>query len=353
MKTSNAADLIFSAVHADSRKHRSKRSLWLRSLPWLYLIFIIAVVACMRLLGERWWPATLMLFGPRWLALVPWTVLVGWSCRCHRRSLLPLAITGFVILGPLMDFCLPWPRWSRGGQPTIGILSCNVKGHCNKNDRLNRLVRQTGVDIVCLQGCIGPLDVDWPLDWNVLQKGELLFASRYPLRRVEPPSDLGYNNDHREKVLLCDVEVPQRELRLATVHLLSPHDGIVELIAHGDELQPTRGGVADRESDERWRQSQVIAAGLAVDAKIDVVVGDFNLTADDPIYRQYWSGFTDAFGMCGFGFGGTERPTPWFPFSIRIDHALSRTAWRPCNCWVEADVGSDHLPIMSRFSCNE
>ena len=342
------AAAAMSAVHAKSRHRSTNPTAWLPALSWLYVVFVIAVVLFMRLAGEHWWLATLMLFGPRWIYLVPLVALFGWA-GCYRRcSLLPVGIAGSVIVGPLMGLCLPWGRLTTPNRPPVGILSCNVKGSCTKNDRLNAVVRQSGIDVVVLQGCTEPLDVDWPAEWNVLQRGELVIASRYPLRHIVPPIDLGYNNDHREKVLLGAVVLPYAELRLATLRLLSPHNGISAVINRRDGLQPERSGFVEIESEERWRQSQVISRGLADDARIDVVVGDFNLTSDNPIYRKLWSSFTDAFETCGLGFGGTERPNRWLPFSIRIDHILTRGAWRPGNCWVGDDVGSDHRPIIAQ-----
>jgi endonuclease/exonuclease/phosphatase family metal-dependent hydrolase len=339
------------AVHAVSHR-RSNRHSWLRVLPWLYLLLVVALILFMRLAGERWVLATLMLYGPRWLILIPLLPMAYWAARYHRRSLLPLAIAAGIVLGPLMGFCFPWGRFRRASTPSITILSCNTKGHCSKNERLNKLVHQSGVDVVVLQDCFQPVDIDWPLDWNILQKGELLFASPFPLKYIVPPADLGYDNDHREKVLLCSVVLPQGELRLATVHLQSPHVGIARVINRRHGLEPDQAGAIEEESDERWQESKTIASGL-LDAKIDAVVGDFNLTDDNPIYRRYWSSFTDAFGACGFGFGGTERPTVWFPYRVRIDHVLTRGVWRPSKCWVEDEVGSDHLPIVARIYASD
>src|ERR1700720_2127653 len=60
----------------------NKRSRWdRRCLPmlvqrgcWIYLALLLAVWALLRL-GDRWWPATLLLFGPRWPFALPLLVL--------------------------------------------------------------------------------------------------------------------------------------------------------------------------------------------------------------------------------------------------------------------------------------
>ena len=39
-----------------------------------------------------------------------------------------------------------------------------------------------------------------------------------------------------------------------------------------------------------------------------ILAGDFNLPVDSAIYREYWSGYRDAFSDAGWGFGYTEWP---------------------------------------------
>ena len=338
------------AVHRNHKScdlRRSYARFCVGTLAWLYLVSVVVVVLLMRLAGERWWFATILLFGPRWVSLLPFVALLPLACVYHRRSLLPLLAAAAVSIGPLMGFCLPWGRIASAGQPAICIFSCNVKGHCFENTRLDKLVRQDGIDIVVLQGCQFLTRVDWPADWNVFQKGELVFASRFTFQPIELPADPDVDN--REKILICSVHLPcGKKLRLATVHLQSPHAGIATALNREVAFQPAQSGTMESESKQRWEESANIAQELIDDAKVDVVAGDFNLTEDNPIYRTYWSRFTNAFGTCGWGLGGTEWPA-CFPYGIRIDQFLTNGPWRPCNCWVGDDIGSDHAPILARI----
>lgn len=333
------------------RNHKSRvlqlsyARLTVGAFAWLYFVSVVLVVLLMRLAGEHWWFATILLFSPRWISLLPLVALLPLASVYHRRSLLPLFLAAAISIGPLMGFCLPWGRITSVGQPSICILSCNVKGHCFDNAHLDKLVRQHEIDVVVLQGCSNGTRVDWPADWNVFQKGELVFASHFTFQPIESPTDR--DADYRDKILICSVDLlGGKKLRVATVHLPSPHAGIAAVLDSELALQPERSGAVESESKQRWAESAKIAQGLIDDAKVDVVAGDFNLTEDNPIYRSYWSRFTNAFGTCGWGLGGTEWPA-CFRYGIRIDHLLTYGPWRPCKCWVGNDIGSDHIPILA------
>jgi vancomycin resistance protein VanJ len=320
---------------------------------WAYLVGVIAVWLLIRLAGDRWWFATLLLFGPRWLILLPLAVLVPLALGFHRRSLLPLGLAAVLGVGPLMGFCLPWARLSGSGQPTVRVLTCNVKGQCQDNPRLNDLIQQAAPDIVALQGCWRQVRVAWPAGWHVCQQGELLVASRFPLREFTDttPARTG-DRDPPGKVLSCCIHLPEGELRFATVHMQSPHFGIARVLDRRVGIQPSRNDVLNAEMENRWQESQEVAQRLADEFRADVVVGDFNLPEESPIYRVCWGSYWNAFGTSGWGWGGTEWPTvpTHIPFGIRIDHILSDRGWRPQRCWVGSDVGADHLPLLADLS---
>ena len=49
---------------------------WLRVLVWLYAAMLAAVWLLLDFGGDRWWLATVMLFGPRWVYGLPLALLV-------------------------------------------------------------------------------------------------------------------------------------------------------------------------------------------------------------------------------------------------------------------------------------
>jgi endonuclease/exonuclease/phosphatase (EEP) superfamily protein YafD len=130
--------------------------------------------------------------------------------------------------------------------------------------------------------------------------------------------------------------------------LPSPHYGLAEALDR-HTLISTRGRQRiEEETENRRGQAE---SGVEMTAGIRepiILAGDFNMTADSPIYRQTWARFDNAFSRSGFGFGHTERPFKLnSQFGIRIDHVLFGPDWRACRCWVGPDVGSDHLPLIA------
>src|SRR5690349_19121372 len=68
---------------------------------------VLAAWAALALAADRWWPATLLLFGPRWVLAVPLAVLVPAAAVCRRQALLPLLAAAVVLALPVLGFCIP------------------------------------------------------------------------------------------------------------------------------------------------------------------------------------------------------------------------------------------------------
>lgn len=316
---------------------------------WLYLVVLLGTWLLIRLAGDRWWFATLVLFGPRWLAAAPLVVLVPAAAIFRRRLFWVLPLAAFLAVGPIMGLCLPWGRLAPPRGPSIRVLTCNVKGHCKDNAALNALIREEKPDVVALQGCWKEVRVEWPSGWQVCQEGEILIASRFPLR--EPQSVLGTHPPHRRPrvdLLHAIVQSPCGSISFVAVHFPSPHRGISQVLDRSTVIQPSRQAKVTSEIAERQQASEAAREWLDSLSEPVVLAGDFNMPTESAIYRQYWSGFTNAFSCCGLGFGYTEWPmTRLRLFGIRIDHVLTGPKWRSLRCWVGRDVGSDHLPVIA------
>jgi len=316
---------------------------------WLYLGALVAVWALMYAAGDRWWLATLVLFGPRWVWGLPLAVLVPAVVAWRRwRWLGPLAASALILGGPLMGLCVPWAMLSRSDGPRLRVLSCNVKGHCRGNAVLNALVRQASPDLVALQGCWGEVRVEWPPGWHVERQGEMLIASRFPLYNAQ--SVLGRHPPHRwprVSLLDCVVDWPSGPFRFVSVHLPSPHHGISQVLDRETVIDPSRRDALDDAVAVRRQASEEASNWASGLSEPLVLAGDFNMPVESPIYRNCWARFSNAFSRSGFGFGYTEWPTvgAW-RFGIRIDHVLTGRGWRARRSWVGPDVGSDHLPLV-------
>jgi endonuclease/exonuclease/phosphatase (EEP) superfamily protein YafD len=244
-----------------------------------------------------------------------------------------------------MGFCLPWARLAAPSRPALRVLTCNVKGHCKDNEALDELIRDAAPDIVALQGVWHQPRVKWPAGWHVVQEGELLIASRYPLRDVRSSQQ-----GNRTRIFACVVATPEGDLDFATLHPQSPHESFDQILDRRTILRLSGREPITQDIEDRWRDAEQATRWLADHREPQIIVGDFNLPPDSAIYRTYWAGYCNAFGEAGLGFGYTEWPRmrkAWF--GIRIDHILSTSDCRPRRCWVGPYVGSDHLPLIAEF----
>ena len=301
-------------------------------LVWLYLVVLLGSWVLIRFAGDRWWFATLLLFGPRWLAAAPLLALMPAAAIARRRLIWVLSLAGLLAVGPIMGLCVPWGRFAPPGGPSIRVLTCNVKGHCKDNAALNALIHEENPDVVALQGCWNDVRVEWPSGWQVCQKDDVLIASRYPLR--DPESVLGSHPSHRwprVNLLHCIVESPYGAFSFVTVHFPSPHNGISEVLDRSTVIQPSRRATVTSEIAVRHQASEAASQWVAGLSEPVVIAGDFNMPTESAIYRRYWSEFSNAFSRCGFGFGYTEWPmTRLRLFGIRIDHVLTGPDGGPC-----------------------
>jgi endonuclease/exonuclease/phosphatase (EEP) superfamily protein YafD len=316
---------------------------------WSYVAAVSAVWLLLWLGGDRWWLATVMLFGPRWLYAIPWVAIVPVAALVRPRLLWPLAGAALVLLGPIMGLCLPWARLVALDGPTIRVLTCNVKGKCTNNQTLDQLINQTLPDIVALQGCWAEVQIRWPAGWHVWKEGEFVVASHYPL--LDPKTEHRWGlPEHRPhiNVLHCTVRTPERDVDVFSTHLLSPRDGLRVVLDQQTLLRPSEGPTLAADIEQRSQESEDAERWVQRLSTSPILVGDFNMPTDSNIYRRDWAKYRNAFSDAGLGYGYTEWPRiRGFSWGVRIDHVLTGPHWQTRRCWVGPDVGSDHLPLVA------
>ena len=97
---------------------RRSRRWFLAAACATYLIVLLAVYFTMRLEGDRWWVATVLLLAPRWPLALPLLVLWPWSLVARRWG--AIAATGAaprLVLFPRMGPSISPPRGSAGRGP--------------------------------------------------------------------------------------------------------------------------------------------------------------------------------------------------------------------------------------------
>src|SRR5215203_2865955 len=98
-------------------------------LTWGYLAAVVLVAGLTWGLGDRSVIGTVLLFMGRWVFLLPLLVLVPLVVWLRARLLVPLAVGGLVVLGPVMGFRTGWRRLlpAPAGQQ-VRVVSFNAGG---------------------------------------------------------------------------------------------------------------------------------------------------------------------------------------------------------------------------------
>jgi vancomycin resistance protein VanJ len=317
---------------------------WVHFLCWGYVANLAGLCVLMRVGGDRWWPATLLMFGPRWVFWGPLCLLFPLGVKLRAPTLRPLCLASLLVIGPMMGYCLTWRGLlpaSEGGRPPLRVLTCNVKYRTLAPHALAEVISGSNPDVVVLQGWSSQHDLPALLPgkgWYLSGWGELCVASRYPIGDATVVgSERMKGGGHFARYTLVTPEGP---VSLFNVHLGSPREGLKAVREDlFDAPERLRESIALRQ-EESWIASQSAAA-----ARDPILLaGDFNLPPESTVYRRDWSRYTDAFSAAGLGTGYT-----WFSryHGLRIDHALAGSGWRCLGCWVGPDVGSDHRPLIA------
>jgi vancomycin resistance protein VanJ len=309
----------------------------------------VAVVTAVALLinaaGDRWWCATLIAYGPRWIWLAPPLIAAPLAMFGNARARLLTVLSFIVVFASILHFSLP-PLQSaavHAESQAMTVVTCNLDGGVFNRPALQRVIAHAAPDVVMLQECTPDVasGVFSSGAWHVVARGGLCTASRAPLagspsllERVPPRGWGAYAMD-------VPIDVNGFVVHAFNVHLETPRKGIEPVLERGwpglDDLR--------RNGEDRAAESGS-AADLAEAATSAIVAGDFNMPIDSALYRASWSRFQNAFSVAGSGFGFTKRSRS---LALRIDHVLADDSWRVVSAMVADDVGSDHRPVVARL----
>lgn len=324
----------------------ARRSLWRASVSWC--VAAIVVWPFLYGLGDRWWPATLLLFGPRWVLLLPLIALVPLALAILPRALVPLLGGGVVLAGPVMGFsagAITAPR----REPDLRVVTFNIQGGSALGvpGTLETALATWEADVVALQECsdAAAQGVRELTTLATHTHAGLCLISRFPIVQVDSlPAwrigELGWAGS----VVRYTLDVGGRMLRFTNLHLDTPGRGL-EVLRERRDSRLLAANLEMREVASRRASNWVIQGGTPA-----LVAGDFNTPQESAIFRQYWDHLDDAFETAGFGYGGTRVLRR---FRVRIDHVLATGELRAVRAEVGADLGSDHLPLIADFTWND
>ena len=316
---------------------------------WGLLSSVILIWFFISVAGDYWWPATLLLFGPRWLILLPLLVLLPFAAWKNRRMILPLVVALLIIIGPVMGFTVTVNKPRSANAHYFRIITCNIQNGTFDLPALNALIKNRQPDIVALQECPRGIKLSLPVGWQIIQDGELAVMSRYSLRTgkslhsMHPP-----HKWPRTSLLSCVVSVPGGDVAFCNVHLPSPRYGLQNVLDRKTIINFTRSDLLDHETEHRLKTAEEVQRSIRKLNMPVIIAGDFNTPVESAIYRQVWKGYDNAFSKTGTGFGWTEHASfRGVPMAVRIDHILTGDDLVPQFCEVGPDIGSDHLPVIA------
>lgn len=319
----------------------------------LYLATVLAAWALLWGLGDRHWIATPLLFGGRWVLLLPLAVLVPLAAarRRRRRLLLALAAAALVVLGPIMGGETGWRRLLPVPEGTgFRVVTYNVgsaeNGAVDVAYRLHRILGDWQADVVAFQECgyylgqaIRRLE-----GWASDVRGELCLLSRHPIIDVAELDRETLRQVWRHQLrqdgggeaIRYTLATPAGPVALTHVHLETMREGVWGDI--GD--LPAK---LQRNIELRDLESMVVRS-LADDGTRRIVLGDFNMPVESRIFRTHWGELTDAFSAAGVGWGAT-RYAGWI--RARIDHVLVDESWRVRAVRVADPLALDHGAVIA------
>jgi endonuclease/exonuclease/phosphatase (EEP) superfamily protein YafD len=342
-----------------SRSHGESR-VWLSGLVIAYGVWL-AVISGLNWLGaDRWWPGAFNLYLPQviWLApIVPLLVL----SRRGRRLTWVLCLYILWVCGPIMGFHwhLRSPWEAVAGDPTIRLMTCNVKDGHRDIRALMRDLDQYKPDVVLFQdagnGIQGLLGRGFH-GWNVRSYGQYVIASRWPLTEAEviPLSPPGEG----DCILRTVMQIGSARIALYNVHLLTPRDGLNALRVVRRRPGRFTGAILDlRENVERrLLQADQVAELVRQEQGPTILAGDLNSPEGSlACKRMVAAGLHDAFAEGGRGYGYTYGHDlllsrfPWLPRLswMRIDHIMLSPGIRASRCWTGTREASDHRPVYA------
>lgn len=314
-------------------------------IAWVGTAIVLMALVAVRLLGDRWWGALPLLYGPRYVIgavlLLPLAVTLA-RPRTGWKALLS-GIAAFALLLDLR-LGLSFPR-SDTGSP-LRVVSFNAQGGGGAAEAIRSELLGLGADVIVIAECSTALgDAFAALPYiHIRRHAGLCVVTPKPLIAWEPrdPSDLWQAAGSGAITRGTMVTESGDSVVIGGVHLETPRDALEALAKLA--LRSFPGADAENRALRRV-ESQLARTWIVRDDDLPVIVaGDFNLTVESAIYRAWWGDLTNAFSARGRGLGWTKRTRL---FGTRIDHILVSPTVRVTKAWVGPELGSDHRPVIA------
>jgi vancomycin resistance protein VanJ len=308
---------------------------------------LVAVYLLEAMAAERHWLPGFVTYAPQQPLLFPAVVMLGASAVQRRRQAFAVNVLALIFaLFLLLGFRVPRLGGARLS-PSIHVMTWNIEHGIAGPASIAVVLQAHRPDVICLQEAspapFGPDAVPsirraLP-GYHIVQHGELLTASRFPIRstKVRPMPVPGSRRAALETVVDADGHpITVWNLHFATGSSASRRSGdgpLQRFARHWDDA----GRV-------RVRQSEALRSWTHGSTGAIILCGDLNTPPRGRAFGLLIDRWTDAFNACGTGFGYTwsvRRPV------LRIDHILTGGGAYPVAASVLPARASDHRPLIA------
>jgi endonuclease/exonuclease/phosphatase family metal-dependent hydrolase len=237
----------------------------------------------------------------------------------------------------------------------LKIATFNMWGGNPHQEQVTRWLRAIDADIVLLQevpasyasGGFIELKACYPYQFReetLEQWWSNAVLSKYPLSLVKLyDAREGYFST-RQRIEMCAGE---RNIAVYNIHLTYPMRATPRVDTSSFLLRT----MLRYDASVRNTEIGTMLEDLAGETLPCIAAGDFNMSAQSPLYRRISSVMHDSFHEAGHGFGGTWpiSAVAGFPRLIppllRLDYVWHSAHFRAVCAEVGPKLGSDHLPV--------
>lgn len=318
-----------------------RRSVWrigVVALVVAYAVSMVALTLYLRRSGDVTPWGMVLLFGPRWLLLLPWLVLVPAAWLVSRRlaagALAAALFTAFGVAGlevPSIGGATPARR-------AVRLVTYNTDRSRVLATQVRGALRDWRADVVLFQDCSRVLaDSLRAVSGNQVRVvSEFCIVSALPIRRIDTlPSPMA--GDQRTSAVRVEVETSSGPLAVFGVHFKSPRDALWS-------ARHLNFALIGRSIARRTIDSRRVAVWVQQSTMPFIVAGDFNIPQGSAILRRDWGALENAFSARGWGFGYTMFAGK---FSVRIDHVFVAPTLVTERIEVQRGYPSEHQPVLA------
>jgi endonuclease/exonuclease/phosphatase family metal-dependent hydrolase len=324
----------------------------------VYPLALLAVVAALRLIGERWWVTTIALYLPRVGFALPLPLLIlGLLLARSYRLLVTQVVAALVLLFPLMGLHLGGARGAGPGTQRFRLFTLNTGLEKNGTGAILARIHGAAPDVIVLQEVadddVDALRVGLP-GYAFRHLDQFVIASRFPIEEaVLPPALWSGGRAEPAQYARCRLSTPAGPIRLFAVHPVSPHEAFNQLrgrglwyeLLSGRVLSSAWARVMEANTRVRLEQVRALAADAAKASDPVIIAGDTNLPGLSWAFSRWLGGFSDGFAEVGRGFGYSypAQRMVW----MRIDRIVAGPRFRFLDVATISPGVSNHLAVAA------